>query len=152
MKTTYTNKTLYKYAYAMFPEPLTQETESLTQVAVSQTQIAESQTQMVVSQTQIAESQTQVFESPRLCNHASMHNAPKQFMITPKSTNIPQHQFIKHHLQYSNLPTAAHSHTIHFTLHIQYSILQNIINKFNILESTQINQNRYIQHTVGSDL
>jgi paraquat-inducible protein B len=113
MKTTYTNKTLYKYAYAMFPEPLTQETESLTQVAVSQTQIAESQTQMVVSQTQIAESQThlvesqtqmvvsqtqmaesqtqlaesqtQILKSPRLRNYAPMQYAPKTFYDnTPK--------------------------------------------------------------------
>jgi hypothetical protein len=67
---------------------------------------------------------------------------------TPKSTNIPQHQFLKHQLQYSKLPTTAHSHTIHFTLHIQYPILQNIIDKFNILKSTQIIQNKYIQHTV----
>jgi hypothetical protein len=54
-------------------------------------------------------------------------------------------------LQYSN-SQPQHSHTIHFTLHIQYSILQNIIDKFNILESTQIIQNKYIQHTVDSDL
>jgi hypothetical protein len=42
--------------------------------------------------------------------------------------------------------------TVHSTLHIQYTILQNIIDKFNILENTQSIQNRYIQHTVGSDL
>jgi hypothetical protein len=35
MKTAYTNTTLYKYAYAMIPEPLAQEIESLTQEAVS---------------------------------------------------------------------------------------------------------------------
>jgi hypothetical protein len=61
---------------------------------------------------------------------------------TPKSINIPQHQFLKHHLQYSKLPTVAPNHTIHSKLHIQYTILQNIIDKFNILKNTQIIQNK----------
>jgi len=78
---------------------------------------------------------------PRLCNHAPMQYAPKQFMITlPKSTNMSQHQFLKHQIRYLKFPTTSHTDTIHSTLHIQYSILQNIINKFNILESTQIIQ------------
>jgi hypothetical protein len=34
---------------------------------------------------------------------------------------------------------------------MQYSILQNIVDKFNILEITQIIQNRYIQHTADLD-
>jgi hypothetical protein len=65
---------------------------------------------------------------------------------------MSQHQSLKHQIQYLKFSTASHSHAIHFTLHIQYSILQNIIDKFNLLESTQIIQNKYIQHTVGSDL
>jgi hypothetical protein len=98
---------------------------------MSQTQIAESQTQIAMSHTQIAESQTHVFKSLRLCNHAPMQYAPKQFMITLPN---PQHQFLTHQIQYLKFPTATHSHTIHSTLHIQYTILQNIIDKFNILE------------------
>jgi hypothetical protein len=59
----------------------------------------------------------------------------KKFVITPpKSINMSQHQFLKHQIQYLKFPTAARSHTIHSTLHIQYSILQNIIDKFNILK------------------
>jgi hypothetical protein len=65
---------------------------------------------------------------------------------------MSQHQFLKHQIQYLKFSTTAQNHTIHSTLHIQYTILQNIIDKFNILESTQIIQNRYIQHTVDSDL
>jgi hypothetical protein len=65
---------------------------------------------------------------------------------------MSQHQFLKHQIQYLKFPTAAHSHTIHSTLHMQFSILQNIIDKFNIFESTQIIQNQYIQQIVGSDL
>jgi len=85
MKTTYTNTTLYKNAYAMFSEPLAQETESLTQEAVSQAQIAESETQMVVSQTRIAESQTQILNSLRLRNYAPTQYDPKTFYDnTPK--------------------------------------------------------------------
>jgi hypothetical protein len=81
-----------------------------------------------------------------------MQYAPKQFVITPpKSINMSQHQFLntKYNIQNSQ---PQHAVTQFIPHNIQYSILQNIIDKINILKSTQIIQNRYIQHTVGSDL
>jgi hypothetical protein len=109
------------------PEPLTWETESLTQV--------------VVSQTQIAESQTQVFESPRLCNHASMHNAPKQFTITLPNPQT-YHNTSSSNTIY-NIQNSQPQHTVtqfisHSTYNIQFSKISLISSTYSkVLKSTK---------------
>jgi hypothetical protein len=74
----------------------------------------------------------------------AMHHVPNFFLTHTKNLN---------HLQCSpslqKFPTTKYSYTIIQTLHIIYILKHH--HNFKIFKSTQIIQNRYNQHTVGSD-